>query len=38
LRGLFNSNDRDVIERFEANKLSERLARFASENSELLDQ
>lgn len=38
LRDLFNSNDRDVIERFEANKLSERLARFASENSELLDQ
>lgn len=38
LRGLFNSNDRDIIERFGANKLSERLARFASENSELLEQ
>ena len=38
LRSLFNDNDRTVIERFEANSLSERLARFASENSELLDQ
>lgn len=38
LRRLFNSTDRKIIDNFEANKLSERLAKFASENSELLEQ
>ena len=38
LRSLYNDNDRKVIERFEANFLSKTLAKFASENSELLEQ
>ena len=38
VRNLFNSDDRDAIERFEANRLNNSLQHFASANSELLDQ
>ena len=38
VRNFFNGADRQVIERFEAGKLSSSLSRFASQNAELLDQ
>ena len=37
VRKFFNGADRQVIERFEAGKLSSSLSRFASQNAELLD-
>lgn len=38
LRQCFNSNDREVIDRFQANRLNNSLQQFASSNSELLNQ
>lgn len=38
LRRCFNSNDREVINRFQANRLNSSLQQFASSNSELLNQ
>lgn len=38
IRSLFNDEDREVIDRFQANKLNNSLQQFASSNSELLNQ